>query len=182
MNCTLSNVIIFAVGAAIGSAVTWKFVKEKYERIANEEIASMREYIRKKEDKKSEEVEQEDDHAEQVEEYMSTLKNNGYISKEVDYMASPRVISPDEFGENPDEYEPVSLTYYADGVLADEMDEVIENVDEIVGEGSLSTFGEYEKDSVFVRNDMTKCDYEILRDTRNYSDVAKLYHAPRVEE
>lgn len=84
----------------------------------------------------------------------------------------PYVISPDEFGEMEDEdYDKVSVTYYADGVLADEYDEVVENVDEIVGEESLTHFGEYEDDSVFVRNDKLKCDYEILLDQRNYSDI-----------
>ena len=42
-NPILNNFVIFAVGAAIGSAVTWKFVKTKYERIADEEIASVKE-------------------------------------------------------------------------------------------------------------------------------------------
>ena len=44
--------------------------------------------------------------------------------------------------------------------------------DEIVGLDSLTHFGEYEDDSVFVRNDVMKCDYEILLDHRNYKDVA----------
>lgn len=43
MNKKLFGVIMFAVGAAIGSAVTWKLVKTKYEQIADEEIQSVRE-------------------------------------------------------------------------------------------------------------------------------------------
>lgn len=43
MNNKLLNVVMFAVGAAIGSAVTWKLVKDKYEQIANDDIASVRE-------------------------------------------------------------------------------------------------------------------------------------------
>ena len=65
----------------------------------------------------------------------------------------------------------MSLTYYADNVLAYDDDSVITNVDKVVGKGSLNTFGEYEDDSVFVRDDDKKIDYEILRDTRTYSDV-----------
>ena len=63
----------------------------------------------------------------------------------------------------------------------DENDEEVDDVDEIVGEESLNHFGEYEDDSVFVRNDRLKCDYEILLDQRNYSDVAKT-RPHRVEE
>ena len=43
MNKKLLNILVFTVGAAIGSAVTWKLVKNKYEQIANEEIASVKE-------------------------------------------------------------------------------------------------------------------------------------------
>ena len=43
MNCKFINVLMFAAGAAIGSAVTWKVVKTKYERIAQEEIESVKE-------------------------------------------------------------------------------------------------------------------------------------------
>ena len=72
-----------------------------------------------------------------------------------------------------EEHEQISLTYYADGVLADENDEVIEDVEDAVGIDSLNHFGEYEDDSVFVRNDARKCDYEILLDQRTYSEVVE---------
>ena len=63
----------------------------------------------------------------------------------------PYVISPDEFDEL-DGYTPISLTYFADGVLADEYGVIVDNVEEIVGDG-LNHFGEYEEDAVYVRND-----------------------------
>ena len=84
----------------------------------------------------------------------------------------PYVISPEEFGEFED-YERISLSYYADQILADEDDEKVEDVDNVVGLESLIHFGEFEDDSVFVRNDRLKCDYEILLDQRTYSDVIK---------
>ena len=43
MNKTLFNAILFTTGAAIGSLVTWKVVKTKYERISQEEIDSVKE-------------------------------------------------------------------------------------------------------------------------------------------
>ena len=51
------------------------------------------------------------------------------------------------------------------------MDNEIEDVDNIVGLDSLDTFGKYEDDSIYVRNDSLKCDYEILADNSNYSDI-----------
>lgn len=83
---------------------------------------------------------------------------------------APYVISPDEFGEVG--YAQISLTLYADDILADENGEIVDNIEEIVGD-ALDHFGEYEDDSVFCRSDPKRCDYEILKDLRRYADVAK---------
>lgn len=90
--------------------------------------------------------------------------------------SEPYVITPEEFGENED-YNTVSLTYYADHILTYEDDEIVEDVDGLVGEDSLTHFGEYEDDSVFVRNDVCKTDYEILLDEREFMEIhdSKLY-------
>lgn len=66
----------------------------------------------------------------------------------------------------------ISLIYYNDGVLTDENNEIVDDINEIVDEDSLKHFGEYEEDSVFVRNDKLKCDYEILYDLRKYKNVS----------
>ena len=178
MNSTLSNIIIFVAGAAIGSFATWKYVKTKYERFANEEIAEMREYYTSR--GKRAEVETVDDamSEEDKKEYNELIEKNGYTNyaekeeeEEMDDTREPYVIMPDQFSELAD-YDTISLTYYADGVLAsDDTDEIIENVDELIGEDSLNHFGEFEDDSVYVRNDERKCDYEILRDNRTYTEV-----------
>jgi hypothetical protein len=168
----LSKVFIFAAGAAIGSAVTWKIVKDKYAQIAQEEIDSVKEVFSRK---SYEEVKK--DSAE----YEDILNNNGYTNysdnstvqkenKEVTDVTEPYVIHPDDFGEN-DEYETESLIYFADGVLTDDDYEPIEDIESMVGSDSLTHFGEYEDDSVFVRNDELQTDYEILLDTRKYSDL-----------
>ena len=88
-----------------------------------------------------------------------------------DSIEAPYVIEPDEFGEL-EGYEQVSLTYYADGILADEHGVIIDDVEGIVGD-ALDHFGEYEDDSVFCRSDPKRCDYEILKDLRRFADVAK---------
>lgn len=83
----------------------------------------------------------------------------------------PYVISPDEFDEL-DGYTAISLTYFADGVLSDENGVIIDDVEEIVGDG-LNHFGEYDEDAVYVRNDAKRCDYEILKDERKYAEFRK---------
>lgn len=192
--------LAFIAGAGIGSVCTWQLLKRKYALIAQEEIDSVKAAYAPRETGKSfvegfcnglkvaEDRTQKDESDVDFKKYASIIQKEGYTdySRSVEekkgeaFVEKPYVISPDEFGEF-EEYEKISLTYYADEVLADENDEEVDDVDEIVGEESLNHFGEYEDDSVFVRNDRLKCDYEILLDQRNYSDVAKT-RPHRVEE
>lgn len=167
----LNKTLIFAVGAAIGSAVTWKFFKTKYEQIANDEINSVKEVYKKK----MKNINETESLTASVKEAVKTVKEldkNDIYEEEEEYddmHDEPFVIPPDEFGEK-DEYEICSLFYYTDGVVTDQMDRVIDNVDELIGEESLTHFGEWEDDSVFVQNDGLKTYYEILKDARSYQD------------
>ena len=61
MKSILSNVLFFTVGAAIGSAVTWKIVKTKYEQISRAEIESVRELYAKEEASHEEAEDSEED-------------------------------------------------------------------------------------------------------------------------
>ena len=172
MNDKLSLSLAFVAGVAAGAFVAWKALENKYKQMADEEVESVKEMFNRKLEKQQEEASVE----KQNEEYDNMLKDLGYEKSEKEgeedmaRNAKVYVIPPESFGEIG--YDTVSLTYYADKVLVDCVtNKVITNVDEIVGRGSLETFGEYEDDSVFVRNDELKKDYEILLDIRNYSDI-----------
>ena len=176
MNYSLSNAIMFAAGAIIGSVVTWKLIEKKYKQIADEEIASVKETYSK--DFTPDKFEPKKFEPEAFA-YDETVQDLGYTTevKKEKTAYKPHIITPEEYGEK-DGYDTESLTYYADGVLADDQDEPIEDVDNVVGYGFESHFGEYEDDSVFIRNDKLKIDYEILMDQRNYSDVVNKTHHP----
>ena len=45
MNNKLNNLFIFDVGAALGSAVTWKITKDVYDRKNKEDIESVKEVL-----------------------------------------------------------------------------------------------------------------------------------------
>lgn len=163
---TLSNLIIFAVGAAVGSFATWKFVEGKYRRIADEEIEAVRSYYREREGACTTREETEPIvTSEEKQAYEDIAARNGYVEK-------PYVIEPGEF-DTLDGYDIVSLTYYSDGILTDDMDEIVDDADDIIGIDPADHFGEYEDDAVYVRNDARKCDYEILRDMRTYNEAIK---------
>ena len=193
MNTTMSNAVVFAIGVATGASITYILVKKHFKKIADDEIDTMREYFQNKRAEEANALEEEPDEAEvkeardehqedkpNIREYASLIKKENYTNysdttadkkKEVDDVEKPYVITPEEFGEL--DYSTISLTYYSDGVLTYESDELVEDVDDIVGADFAEHFGEYEDDSVFIRNDRMKTDFEILVDKRNYSDVVE---------
>lgn len=189
MNKTI-NFMMFVLGVAVGSVVTWRYVEKKYEQIAQDEIDSVKEVFSKREAEFTENTEAriKADNAKEkpsVIEYAARLSEHGYtnysdlvdekpeeVKEEPMSVDKPYVIAPEEFGDL-DDYETISLTYYADQILADDNDELVDDIEDVVGFDSLNSFGEYEDNSVFVRNDSLKCDYEILLDQRKYSSVIR---------
>lgn len=89
--------------------------------------------------------------------------------KETMVKDGPYIIPPSDFGEE-DEYEVITLVCYADGVITEsDNGEIVDDVEGAIGDCDVRAhFGEYEDDSVFIRNEERKVDYEILRDTDNY--------------
>ena len=178
MNTNVVGIIAFSLGAVAGSLITWKLVEAKYKRIADEEIKDVVEHFS---NKKKEETENEDDPnitviekdsiVDEYSEIASGYKSDEEGSEEPMKDTKPFVIPPEEFGQM-DDYEAESLMYFeGDGVLTDDWLNVIENVDGLVGKDFAEHFGEYEDDSVFVRNPMFKKDFEILKDERTFESV-----------
>lgn len=85
----------------------------------------------------------------------------------------PYIISPEDFAID-DEYTIVNLNYYIDGVLTDEDDNIVENVDDVVGLENLNHMGEYEDDALHIRNENYNCEYEILLSRRLYHDTTEV--------
>lgn len=171
---TLSKLFVFLAGAAVGSAVTWKLVETKYKKIAQEEIDSVREvYASSQVETDTDEEEDIDEDEEDLGSYHEYVSGLGYTDqskKEEDDVVEPYVISPEEYDEVG--YETVSLYYYEDGVLENAITrEVIKNARYLVGDDFMNHFGEYEPDSVYIRNDDIETDFEILKDGGRYSEV-----------
>lgn len=174
MKSTLSKVLIFAAGAAIGSVVTWKVIKARYEQLMQAEIADIEARFDclygKDEDDDTDESDESEDEPEP--DYDDVVKDLGYSNSEVKGEVKPKVISPEEFGEL-DGYELISLTYYSNGVLTDDNDVPVDDVEGTVGKDSLTTFGEHLDYVVHVRNDRLHAYYEIALDFGEYNgDIA----------
>ena len=211
----MKNFFTFVTGLVIGSVVTYVVVKDKFEKITQEEIDSVKEVfgrrVEKEADKKIEKIAEKEvekirkeynDYGSLTKNYTSYSKNetkeddcakvedddddddddcaqvedeDGVELFEVERASDsdrPYVIDPWDFGGE-EGYDTVTLIYYADDVLTDSDNNVIEDedIDDFVGADFAEHFGEYEKDCVCVRNDRLKIDYEICRDIIKYSTL-----------
>ena len=198
----MKGLLIFAAGLAVGAVAGAVIVKNKVLADAKAEIEEVREYYRSARGKVNRENVEETKEVKEVEKKEYELKDiqvkdepktgltnysqitKMYMSKD-EFQApmydDPFVIDPSEFGENP-EYDTETLTYFADGVLVDDVDDVIEEPDIVVGLENLKVFEEFGATTVYVRNDIYKTDYEIIRDDWNYSDLKEPVEPPVKEK
>lgn len=192
----MKNLLCFVTGAAIGSVVTWKLIEKKYKDLADEEIESVIETFKNRKpritkDEVKETVEKVINKCKESKEIVENIVNaEGYSienEEEIDEdddsnytvdvdsgveVIVPYVITPEQFGEY-SEYGTKTLTYYADNVLTDEIDNPItsEEMETMIGPDALDHFGEYEDDSVYIRDEMNEMDYEILKSEKTFSEI-----------
>ena len=191
-----TSLLIFIAGVIVGGVSSYVVTKDKFEKRC--ECCGDKNVIKKTEpeEEKSEPADNDvEDPVSEMDEYVNKCRNYRYESplggtlsyvkpserledddddsptEEYEESDTPYVISPEEFGEK-EHYDTVSLMYYADQILADDNDDIIEDVEGTVGFDSLTHFGDFETDAVHVRNDEQCTDYEILRSLRTYKEVA----------
>lgn len=192
MHNGIKYTFIFSIGAALGAFVTWQYLKPKYERMVQDEVNEFKKDWSGRDAETTEcpdeesrimdldELERKRDELHEMSEqygniiennkYAEVLKKGGSNSMKDD---EPYVISPLKFAEQDDDYDVISLTYHADGVLVDDKGELIENAEFIVGTEFPEHFGEYteDPDTVYVRNERLMTDYEIQRDLDTYASL-----------
>ena len=186
----MKGFFIFAAGVVAGAVAGAYLVKDKIMADAKQEIEEVREYYKsKKESKKEETVEEQPvEEVKEEKEYEEIVVNSGYVNyNKPEQIAQhsvledePYSIDPEEFGNREDEgWDTMVLTYYADGVLTDDVDEVVEQPEVVVGLDNLKIFEEFpDATCVYVRNETWRTDFEILRDDWKWSDLQE----PQVEK
>ena len=192
----MKGLFIFAAGVVAGAVAGAYLVKDKIMADAKQEIEEVREYYRSKKESKKEETEEvpmdrtvEVKHYEKEEkEYKTIVENSGYINYNnpeqiIQHSVledEPYAIEPEEFGDKEEEgWDTTTLTYFADGVLVDDVDEIVEQPDVVVGLDNLKIFEEFpDATCVYVRNETWRTDFEILRDDWKWSDLQE----PQVEK
>ena len=188
----------FLVGGAVGAFITWKAIDKYYADLAEEEIQSVKERYYGEKEPTQEDSEDEKfiikhetypNKTNDIHEYAKLLSKEQYVDyqkndtesldEEDDDTYDIYVISPDEYGdkvgtEEWTDWELEGLVYFQDGVLCDERDNPIQEVELTVGRDWVTKFGYYgDEDVVHVRNEGLKTDYEIVKDYRNYRDIVE---------
>lgn len=192
-------VATFSLGGFLGYTLAKRNLEKKYDQMLEEEIektaehvanmmketdrkvakpeADSRQQTRVNPKKSLEELKVELGYDDAVEEDKPSVLINGrkladsMIQETVD-TSGPHIISEDEFNENVDDYEQISLSYYTeDDVLADESDEAVEAVDNVVGSENLKLFGRKnsrDPNVIFVKNDEVETLFEIVQIRGSY--------------
>ena len=194
----MNKCFIFIGGMIVGSAVTLGIIKLRSEQLSeennedNSDVIRMDDIVKRRKEKADKDEDEITEESPEIKtasdvapknpdiiEYASIAKNYDTTSdeekpkkaKEKKSRPSPYQITYDEFDEKG--YDIQTLIYHADGFLTDEENNLIENIESLVGFACLDGFGKNEDDpdTVYVRNEKLQTDYEILRVSTNYSDV-----------
>ena len=197
MNKGVIGSISLLVGGGMGFLIGYKVTKKKYRKIADEEVESVKkaleEYYRNPSDKRQAKPTEATEKKEATLPVTtkdsidySTFKGdnekvaysnyvNKYKSKEEKPATNKTnntniyIISSDDFASG--EYDVETLNYYADGVLADDDDNIIQNVKSIIGDVDLSSILFSDEQTAYIRNDIHQLDYEILYNDMNYTSI-----------
>lgn len=185
--------VIFAIGTAVGSVASMKYFKTKYERIADEEIESVKKsftQLMKKSDILNKKTDSNPkNNSNSISDNTKGKETLNKVVSKLDYTSFsksttkeevendkpegdlPYIIPPEQVGE--DDYECNTYTLYSDGVLTDELNDVVEEEDLAYLIGSRDVFkhiDDYGNGAVYVRNDFLGTDFEIIRCLEAYNE------------
>jgi hypothetical protein len=178
----MKQLLYFFAGVGAGAYIGYTIAKKKYENLADEEVASVKEAYENKyrEEKIKEKVDKVVTMAEDI------VKENNYIPTEVNIVDEDDVFEDDfpkeERAEHPyiiDVYdyedfyhgfEKTCVTYYAGNnvLVNDAMEEI--DIDSHIGLGNVNHLLEQESVTAFIRNERLGTDFEVLFEDGEYTD------------
>ena len=194
----IKDPIIFVVGAAIGAAGAWFFTKKYYEKITDEEIASVKESYKKLQEdaqKRADAAKNKPD----LSIYMEAINKTDEKPEIVNYSGFTEEPEPEEevinredllpkpleknvdrtkpylinrlpyTNEDPD-YTQITVIYYADGTYADQRGTEIE-IEDYIGTNLMGYVEETDKEEIFIRNEELGVDIDICKDARTYDEI-----------
>lgn len=180
----MKNLIYLTVGIGIGAFGANWYLSKKYNTLLEEEIEALLKSVNESEeeevsdindypevaadyeDLKADKESYEYEKTQEVKDYNSISKDNGYIPTE-----SPYTISEEDFGAI-ESYAQVEVFYYTDGFITDEFLHILDLGETELGVGTLDTFGEYDEELVHIQNDTNGTYYRVELVNREYNEVS----------
>ena len=158
-----NKILIFSLGVAVGAVTSWFIAREKYRKIADDEIASVKEVFQRKKKEEAELAEENKTYCGLVDTYDTESADDDMVEDKEDGML-PYIIDPGDYGQNTDN-EITVLMWYGNDILTDTYGVNVDDIDNTVGREFIDHFGENpeEPDVVYVRNDRLEMDYQILQ-------------------
>lgn len=187
--------LAFGVGLAVGVGGTYFYLKQKYEEKLSEQIQEVRKHYQEKQKQSKPKEEKDEKFANRFEEAEERGKDRiAYESIAKRYQGSDEqcpvdpaeqesppedddeeeifTVSEEEI-ETYDNFEDISLTYYAeDDILCDDQEQVIEDPEAIIGD-ALTKFGVKSgyPDTVYVINKRVRAIFEVLMVEGSYQEI-----------
>lgn len=197
----IKNLVIFLLGGVIGGLISYKYLEERYSKMANDEIEDVKAWAKEKINKLNDKInvlengQQEENVSEQEE---NEVKSSDLQDENIDYTKytdrkvnskninenlkklvnidenreEQRIknegdiyqISPDEFLNEHEDYDKVTIFYYAgNNVLADDCKCKINDPEEYIGKYIWKNINLcFVNNEMYVRNHNIGADYEIL--------------------
>lgn len=176
------EVVIFASGVAIGVFCSWRYFKDKYEKIANDEIESVKRSFGKNTVKKEEKTEEKsglyrDKLPEtlyekvntHLESYDTVSKDNPLVTKMAENEApseatAPYIITEDQYADIEPFFDKITLRYQVEnGELYDDMSDKYIDPESTIGSKNLGIFAASRESVMYVRDEGTSIDYEVIK-------------------
>lgn len=175
MNSLLKAGIIFFVGGGVGALTAWKITSMKYEKLIDEEVASVKEtYCKRVTDAKNDETNDIKKSIDYPEEYVTFVKDYSSVKETVEESTPSEdndiyIITEEQFTDTMKFYDKTSIIRYADGVWTDEEDCPIE------GEVCVGQLFDEVADGFdgveYVRNEAMSTDYEVIFSAELYGET-----------
>lgn len=196
----VKNLLIFLLGGVIGGLISYKYLEEKYSKLANDEIEDVKSWAKEKINKLNDEIntlqgmasekDEENENEEGIEDveqqedtdytkYTDRKVNSKNLNENLKKLVNideareeQRIknegeiyqLSPDEFLNEHEDYDKVTIFYYAgNNVLADDCKCRINNPAEYIGKYIWKNINLcFVNNEMYVRNHTIGADYEIL--------------------
>lgn len=168
--------IFFSAGVVAGGVVGYYICKKKYHIVkieeASEPVKVDKAVVKKEAEEKIYEASYKKHEVDGDEDWDEAEKVNPVEPEMVPY-----VISPDSYVTEHDDYAKIVLHYYEDNEVLeyeeynlDKGDDHFADIGSTIGHDAVNHFGEFEKDTVYVRNEALGNDYEVLLEHCAYDE------------